>query len=727
LAVRLLVVCTARPELFGRAPAFSRELANAKTLNVRPLSDAETAELVGGLLDRAVLPPETQRLLLERAGGNPLHAEEFVRMLRDRGLLDQQGRLASDAEITVPESIQALIAARLDTLPADRKRLLQDAAVIGKVFWAGAVATMAGREAADVEQALADLSSRELIRPATRSSMEGENEYGFWHALIRDAAYAQIPRRERARRHLQAVDWLKDKAGDRVEDIAEVLAHHTGEALGLAQVTRNTELEAKVRPAAARYALLAGERALGLNTGKAVELLERARELIPEDDPASAPALLRWVEAVEDSGRLQEAGEAVERAAVELEARGDAFNAGQAWSRLGFIHRRLARPDFLALHERAVRLLEPTPGPELVAALAEYADGLFVSEGKGFLQLGIVIADRARTLAEDLGLPEPGWALGARGCCRCELDDPGGIGDLERAIRLLEQAGDRRAVFVIHNLAHYTSRREGPAAAVDDFERVIALASARGAETMVHYTRGNRISALIKAGRLTEAVEESDALLPVARHSGDRHLEINLLFYRLAALLELGADATAASAEQAEVLASSGRDWPAARALVSLACGDRAALASALQEVTGLYLGDAEQIQPRLIRAAASLGDLDLFDRLVAGLPRSFPQDRHNLAVAAALRTEMTGDDAGAAVLYADLAEQWAAFTAVLEQAYALLGQGRALARISEPAFEVPLSAARSLFERMGAGRGLAECDAVLARGGSPASSARTG
>ena len=135
--VSLLVVCTARPELYERHAAWGAGLANATAIRLSPLSNDETAQLISGLLDQAVLPAETQQLILDRAGGNPLYAEEFVRMLRDRELLDTHGTLRADAEVPFPDSIQALIAARLDTLPADRKSLLQDAAVIGKVFWIG--------------------------------------------------------------------------------------------------------------------------------------------------------------------------------------------------------------------------------------------------------------------------------------------------------------------------------------------------------------------------------------------------------------------------------------------------------------------------------------------------------------------------------------------------------------------------------------------------------------
>ena len=115
-------------------------------------------------------------------------------MLRDRDLLDQHGVLRGATEVPFPESIQALIAARLDTLPQERKILLQDAAVLGKVFWAGAVGAMDARDPHEVERALHELSRKELVRPSRQSSMEGDAEYGFWHVLVRDVAYAQIPR-----------------------------------------------------------------------------------------------------------------------------------------------------------------------------------------------------------------------------------------------------------------------------------------------------------------------------------------------------------------------------------------------------------------------------------------------------------------------------------------------------------------------------------------------------
>src|SRR5262249_16395067 len=227
--------------------------------------------------------------LLERSGGNPLYAEEFVRLLADREHVTEM--------IDVPDSVQALIAARLDTLAAERKSLLQDASVVGKLFWAGAVAEMGHRERRDVELALHELSRKELVRPARESSMESEQEYGFWHLLVRDVAYAQIPRAARASRHQAAADWLERHAGDRTEDIADVLAYHYLQALELTRATGGDVAELETR--AMHYLSLAGERALALDVESAEQSLAQALALCPAGHPERATLLERWAQAAQ--------------------------------------------------------------------------------------------------------------------------------------------------------------------------------------------------------------------------------------------------------------------------------------------------------------------------------------------------------------------------------------------------------------------------------------------
>ena len=175
----------------------------------------------------------------------------------------------------------------------------ETAAVIGAVFWAGAVGAMDDRDPHEVERALHELSRKELVRPARQSSMEGEAEYGFWHLLVRDVAYQQIPRAARAAKHLAAANWLETRAGEQVEE----LAYHTGEALTLAQATGDAGLEAEVTPRAAHYALLAGERMLGLDAARALDLLDRTKALTPEEAPGFPLVLLRWAVAARERER----------------------------------------------------------------------------------------------------------------------------------------------------------------------------------------------------------------------------------------------------------------------------------------------------------------------------------------------------------------------------------------------------------------------------------------
>ena len=241
--VPLLLVATARPELYERAPGWGAAARNLAKVNLAPLGPAETGRLIGNLLGSAVLPAEVQQVILERSGGNPLYAEQFVRLLQDQQILTRAGpgagwRLEPGAQIPLPAGVHGLIAARLDALAAERKRLLQDAAVVGKVFWSGALAQMGGRDEDTVRAVLHELARTELIRPARRSSMDGQAEYAFTHALIRDVCYAQIPRAGRAHRHQRAAAWIEATAGERAADHAEIIAAHYTTALDLARAAK---------------------------------------------------------------------------------------------------------------------------------------------------------------------------------------------------------------------------------------------------------------------------------------------------------------------------------------------------------------------------------------------------------------------------------------------------------------------------------------------------------
>ncbi|HET7856247.1 MAG TPA: AAA family ATPase [Gaiellaceae bacterium] len=272
-SVPILVVCTARPELLSRRPGWGGGKLTAVTLSLSPLSDEQTAKLLAALLERSVLPAETQSALLDRAGGNPLYAEEFVRMVADRA----EG--AGDGELPLPESVQGILAARLDALPPEEKALLQDAAVIGKVFWLGAAAKVAGIERPQAEEQLHRLERKEFIRRERRASVAEETEYAFRHLLVRDVAYAQIPRPRRAERHRLAAEWMESLG--RAEDHAEMLAHHYLTALELTRAAGAKNGLAS-GPGAARAPRGGSARAVSRRVRRGLALLRsRGRPLAP--------------------------------------------------------------------------------------------------------------------------------------------------------------------------------------------------------------------------------------------------------------------------------------------------------------------------------------------------------------------------------------------------------------------------------------------------------------
>src|SRR5919204_4435718 len=433
--VPLLVLCAARPELYERRPGWAAGQRNAHTINLSPLTNSETAELVAHLISTTVLSPELEQAVLERAGGNPLYAEEFVRLLADRGL--------DDGEAVLPESVQALIAARLDTLTPERKSLLQDAAVVGKLFWAGAVAEMGEREPREVEVALHELARKELVRPARTSSMEGESEYGFWHLLVRDVCYAQIPRAARAARHRAAAAWLEGKAGERAEDLADVLAHHYLQALELSRAGGQGAGAEELEAGAIRYLALAGERALALDVASAEASLAKALALASPGHRERANLLERWAQAAQQQGRLQEAKEALAEVLALYREQGESVAAGRVLTALASVLRRLGDPGQEEALAEALALLEAQPpGPELVDAHAALAGVRYV--GAAYPE-AIAAAERALALAAELGLPEPAGALGYRGTARCNLGEREGLEDMRRALELAVEQGQGRA------------------------------------------------------------------------------------------------------------------------------------------------------------------------------------------------------------------------------------------------------------------------------------------
>ncbi|MCX6373719.1 MAG: AAA family ATPase [Actinobacteria bacterium] len=283
--VPLLLLATSRPEVLELTGAGAGFVASARRVALGPLSGDETAQLVLACLGAKSLPVSLQATLLERSGGNPLFAEELVRLLEDRDLLVNRGgqtMLKEGAELPTPDSIGALIAARLDLLSSKRKALLADAAVVGRTFWAGAAAAVGGHDPAGVFEGLHELVAKELVRPVRGSSIEGESEFLFVHALVCDVAYGQLTRADRAAKHAALARWLEGRAAGRSEDLAEILAYHYGTALEMAAACGLFELEDELSEPTSRYLALAGGRTAPLDATAAEHHFARARKVAEE-------------------------------------------------------------------------------------------------------------------------------------------------------------------------------------------------------------------------------------------------------------------------------------------------------------------------------------------------------------------------------------------------------------------------------------------------------------
>jgi class 3 adenylate cyclase/tetratricopeptide (TPR) repeat protein len=233
----VVFLCPSRPDLTATRPGWGGGRRNTSSVALDPLTAEESDELIRALLAVDDLPPSVHDRILERAEGNPFFLEEIVRRLVDGGLIeyvDDRWRATEGIEeVEIPDTVQAVLAARIDLLDPNDKRIAQAAAVVGRVFWPGPVADLAGAEAGGLDDALRRLEDRELVLSRPGSSLAGQPEYIFKHVLTRDVAYESLPRKERPSAHATVAAWLERTAGDRAVEFAEVLAYHYGTAASL--------------------------------------------------------------------------------------------------------------------------------------------------------------------------------------------------------------------------------------------------------------------------------------------------------------------------------------------------------------------------------------------------------------------------------------------------------------------------------------------------------------
>jgi DNA-binding SARP family transcriptional activator len=743
-AVPLLAVVTARPELLERRPTWQQARPGTLT-ELAPLSEADTGRLLDALLAHHRLPESVGPALLAAAGGNPLFAEEYVRMLRDRhplpapapeppgppahrgATLEPPGPPAhrgarleppgppahrgasleppgppahrgasleppgppahrgarleppgppAGPELPLPESVHAIVAARLDALPPEEKAALQDLAVLGRAGWVGALAAVSGKGRPDVEACLEHLHDKEFLYRAGRSSMAGEREYGFRHVLVRDVAYGQIPRAERAERHRRAAAWLESLAPDLPEaqrgraGRAELLAHHYGQALALASAAGADTGDLAER---ARLALRdAGDRvaALGAHAG-AARYYTAALAIWPEDDPERPELEFRAGEARCRGDGVGE--DLLVKARDGLLAAGRRERAAEAEMLLGRLAYIYGRPR--AAHiERALALVaDAPPSRSKAAVLSDCSLHLLVADRHAE---ALDVARQALAMARPLGAHEvEPAALNAIGAARVALGDPGGLADLERCVALSEEQGSSRSVGWHVNLAVARSILGDLRGSFAASEAAWRAAKRYGGVADLRFIELARVAEHYWTGRWPEAMGMADAVVADAdagaRHYGECECRIwrgriRLARGELAAALEDG--------ERALVLARESGDPQNLEP--ALAFGARVLLAADRDPEAGklvdeLLAGLGGRLLNRVLGVdlAVDLVELERPAEVLEAVPPSPWRE--------AARAFMTGDPGRAAKFYAEIGSRPDEADARLAAASRLLGAGR--------------------------------------------------
>ena len=665
--VPMLVVATARPELLERRPDWGGGKRNATTLSIGALSDDATARLL------PVMPAEKQQLVLARAEGNPLYAAEFARMAEDN----------PGEDLPLPETVQGLIAARIDQLPPDEKTLVQDASVLGKVFWPSALASAS-------EDALHALERKEFIRRDRRSAVAGETQYAFLHLLVRDVAYGQIPRVKRLARHIDAARWISSISPDRSEDRAEMLAHHYREALRLAEASGADTTPFRA-PAFAALAD-ASERAAALNSwNTAADLALEALAL--EERPDLQLRLARG----KAFGKAEIDLPLAARARDGFLAAGDREGAAVTEAFLGWASWWTSDGDGARAHaEAAVELARDLPtsfAKAFAYARAARLDGI-----GGDPQRGVDRANEVLAMADELDSDElRSDALNTRGISKNKLDDLTSIDDLRRSVELADSSNDPQQMATARNnlasvLTSLGRLREGTAIVREAHEVGLRFGSIAAAQ----WPAMQIIVDKMMAGDPTALADAEEMLSQVTPGS---QVHNGLLFVRGYVLTALG------RFDEAEPVIE------ASLAGARLA-GDSQAVAPSLTAKLVLLLLTGRRDEANAV-ADEIVANPSYFDPTAAGdiaLPLVELGREHDWLSAPRFRATAWAD-AGTAAVAGDLlraAEVYGTIGAAFSEAWA-----RLLA--AEHGDLSQLETARAFFAEYGATPFLRRCEAVLA------------
>jgi predicted ATPase/class 3 adenylate cyclase len=510
----ILILCLGRPELLEERPSWGGGKLNATSLLLEPLDHEACGRLVENLLASTPVDGEVKRRIAGAAEGNPLFVEEMLAMLIDDGALREEGgrwRAAGDiSAITIPPTIQALLAARLDRLPSDELAVIERAAVAGKVFSRGAVRALHDDQDGHLDERLDALVRKQLIRPH-RAVFAGEDTFRFRHILIRDAAYQGMPKDLRADLHERFVAWLRRAGGKSAAEYEEILGYHLEQA---------HRFRTDLAPADERSRALAGQGAEHLASAArrafrrgdmpaAVGLFTRASILLRDDEEAAAGLASDFGAALIEMGELERADAVLSRAADVAAASGD----------------ERARALALVTREHLRIYTDPGEDNDQVRRLAEEAIEVFAAHGD----------DRGMAKALTL-IAQTHWWRGQFGRMEAVL---------ERALVHAELAGDDREQTVILNGLARTIPI-GPRPIADGLERCAEILARADGDRSLEALVASLVAGLeAMRGRFAEARSACARGRDLCDDLGLKVLRAGISLY--AGVIELLADDAAAA------------------------------------------------------------------------------------------------------------------------------------------------------------------------------------
>ena len=708
----IFVITLARPELVERRPTWGAGHRNFTSLYLEALPESAMQELLGGLVPG--LPAALREQILARAEGIPLYAVETVRMLLDRGLLAEDGssyRVVGEIEsLAIPETLQALGAARLDTLSTEDRRIVQDAAVLGKTFTLAALGAVTGLERSELEAALAGLVRKELLGLQVDPRSPEHGQYGFLQDLIRQVAYDTLAKRDRRDKHLAAAEHLGASLTE--DEVAEVVASHLVEAYRLDPDAADAP---ELRERAHRALLAGAERAAALGAaGEAARFFEQAADLAATQGER-ASALHRAGEMLHLIGRIDDARASFEEAhAIYVEA-GDTHAVARLAAWLGFIATISGRSDeAIAIMDEAYQAVkDDEPDADTALLLSRLAQ---VYAHTGDRELAAELIDRCLDIAEGLRLVEVlprSWSSKAVLLFPTRPAEAKGLYELALSVAL-EHDMVRSAMVCYGNLSDHSMHRDRYGDCLDYLERSLPFTRRSGDRRGEWFAFAEQSYVLTMLGRWDEAVARA-AEVPVEQIGGDTNclsvltglLEIRLRRGELAPAQELlaGFEELGRSGD----VQAHGSVYGATSA-VRLAEGRfREALAAAERAIEGrrtLGLGsqDVKQGYRNGLEAALALGDTETADRLLLIIEEAPVGLRppYLAALAKQFRARLAGDGPEADRLFASASAQFAAIEVPFEEAVVQLDHAEFLARIGRAdEAEQLLRQARETFERL--------------------------